>query len=89
MTEDLRDGMRIRWDVPITMDDGIALRADVFRPPTGERFPAILSYGPYAKGMSFQDSRPYAWKRLAETRPEVLKGSSNKYQAWEVPDPER
>ena len=26
------DGMRIDWDVPIPMDDGIVLRADVFRP---------------------------------------------------------
>ena len=37
--------------------------------------------------MWFEDSRPYAWKRLAKTRPEVRKGSSNKYQAWERPDP--
>lgn len=28
---ELRDGMKIEWDVPITMDDGIVLRADVFR----------------------------------------------------------
>ena len=26
---EIRDGMRIDWDVPITMDDGIVLRADV------------------------------------------------------------
>ena len=26
------DGMRIDWDVPIEMDDGVVLRADVFRP---------------------------------------------------------
>ena len=24
--------MKIEWDVPITMDDGLVLRADVFRP---------------------------------------------------------
>jgi predicted acyl esterase len=24
--------MVIEWDVPITMDDGLVLRADVFRP---------------------------------------------------------
>ena len=29
---EIRDGMRIDWDVPITMDDGLVLRADVFRP---------------------------------------------------------
>ena len=26
--------MTIDWDVPIEMDDGLVLRADVFRPPT-------------------------------------------------------
>ena len=29
---EIRDGMRIDWDVPITMDDGLVLRADIFRP---------------------------------------------------------
>ena len=27
---EIRDGMRIDWDVPIAMEDGIILRADVF-----------------------------------------------------------
>ena len=31
-TSELRDGRRIDWDVPIEMDDGLTLRADVFRP---------------------------------------------------------
>ena len=30
----VQDGMRIEWDVPIEMDDGVVLRADVFRPPS-------------------------------------------------------
>ena len=29
---EVRDGMRIDWDVPIKMDDGLVLRADVYRP---------------------------------------------------------
>jgi len=29
---ELRDGMRIDWDVPITLDDGVVLRADIYRP---------------------------------------------------------
>jgi len=44
--------MRIDWDVPIRMDDGLVLRADVFRPDEGKH-PAILSYGPYGKGLAF------------------------------------
>ena len=34
---EVRDGMRIDWDVPITMDDRVVLRADVYRPiPEGK-----------------------------------------------------
>jgi uncharacterized protein len=92
MTEvasEIRDGMQIEFDVPIETDDGLVLRADVFRPADGGVYPILLSYGPYAKGMSFPDSRPYAWKHLVERYPEVLEGSSSRYQAWEIVDPER
>ena len=81
--------MHIEWDVPIAMDDGIVLRADVFRPHGGGRYPVILSYGPYAKGLAFQDGYPSAWNRMAETHPDVTAGSTNRYQNWEVVDPEK
>ncbi len=84
-----RDGMRIDWDVPIAMDDGLILRADVYRPVAAGRYPAILSYGPYAKGLAFQDGYPSAWQRMAEKHPNVTRGSSNLYQSWEVVDPEK
>ena len=84
-----RDGMRIDWDVPITMDDGIVLRADIFRPPAEGRYPVILSYGPYAKGLAFQEGYKGLWDRLVQAAPEVLEGSSNKYQNWELVDPEK
>ena len=48
----LRDGMKIDWDVPVEMDDGLVLRADVFRPAAEGRYPVILSYGPYGKGLA-------------------------------------
>jgi len=34
-----RDGMIVEWDVPIDMDDGVVLRADVFRPSDDDRYP--------------------------------------------------
>jgi predicted acyl esterase len=43
---EIRDEMRIDWDVPIQMDDGIVLRADIFRPVIDSACPVILSYGP-------------------------------------------
>ena len=84
-----RDGMLIEWDVPITMDDGLVLRADVFRPPLEGRYPVILSYGPYAKGLAFQEGYPSAWQRMVAEHPDVAYGSSNQYQSWEVVDPEK
>jgi uncharacterized protein len=86
---EVRDGMRIDWDVPIEMDDGLKLRADVFRPVADARYPVILSHGPYAKGLAFQDGYPSAWARMAEQHPDVTAGSSNLYQSWEVADPEK
>ncbi len=75
------------------MDDGLVLRADVFRPdelPSGEgRYPVILSYGPYAKGLAFQEGYPSAWQRMVAEHPDVAYGSSNRYQSWEVVDPEK
>ena len=84
-----RDGMIIEWDVPITMDDGIALRADVFRPVADGHYPAIMSYGPYAKWLTFQAGYPTAWEIMVGEHPDVAAGSSNQYQSWEVVDPEK
>ena len=81
--------MRIDWDVAIEMDDGIVLRADLFRPVEDRRCPVILSYGPYAKGLSFQEGYKSNWARLTAAAPEVLEGSSNKFQNWELVDPEK
>jgi predicted acyl esterase len=86
---EVRDGMRIDWDVAVTMDDGVVLRADVFRPVVEGRYPVILSYGPYAKGLSFQEGYPSAWQSMATKHPDVTAGSSNLYQNWEVVDPEK
>ncbi|TCT06105.1 CocE/NonD family hydrolase [Aquabacter spiritensis] len=86
---EVRDGMRIDWDVPITMDDGVVLRADIFRPLGEAKVPAILTYGPYGKGLAFQDGYKTAWDIMARDYPDALEGSTNKYQSWEVPDPEK
>ena len=89
MHSEVRDGMRIEWDVPLAMDDGVVLRADVFRPLVDRPCPVILSYGPYAKGLAFQEGYPSAWQRMVAEHPDVACGSSNKYQSWEVVDPEK
>jgi predicted acyl esterase len=81
--------MCIEWNVPISMDDGVVLRADVFRPIPDGKYPVILSYGPYAKGLAFQDGYPNQWQLMTAQHPDVAAGSSNKHQSWEVVDPEK
>jgi uncharacterized protein len=65
------------------------LRADVFQPLQDGKYPAILSYGPYGKGLAFEDLYKTCWDRMAEDYPDVPAGSTNKYQNWEVADPEK
>jgi uncharacterized protein len=89
MKSEIRDGMKVDWDAPIAMDDGVELRADVFRPVAEAKYPVILSYGPYAKGLAFQEGYKSAWLRLTTAFPEFAEGSSNKYQNWELVDPEK
>jgi uncharacterized protein len=86
---EIRDNMQIDWDVPIEMDDGLVLRADVFRPVAAGRYPVILSYGPYGKGLAFQEGYKTAWDLMIARYPDTAANSTNKYQNWEVADPEK
>ncbi len=81
--------MEIERDVAIEADDGVVLRADVFRPTGSGRYPVIITYGPYAKGLAFQDGYPDQWRLMVEQHPDVAAGSSNVHQNWETVDPEK
>ena len=83
------DGMHIDWNIPIRTRDGSCLYADVYRPAKAGKYPVILSHGPYGKGLAFQDGYRTAWDIMAEKHPDVTAGSTNKYQNWEVVDPEK
>jgi predicted acyl esterase len=87
--QEVRDGMRIDWDVPIRMDDGVVLRCDIFRPIEAGKYPAIMTHGPYSKWKHFDDLFPHAYRKLHSEYPEVPAGSTNKYQVWECVDPEK
>lgn len=85
---EVRDGMRIDWNVPLEMKDGVILRCDIYRPDDDGKYPAILTYGIYAKGVAYQEGYPFQWNKMVEDYPEISEMSSNKYQNWEVTDPE-
>ncbi|KAA0970398.1 CocE/NonD family hydrolase [Aureimonas fodinaquatilis] len=84
-----RDGMIIEWDAPFTMPDGIVIRADIFRPIEDGQYPALISYGPYGKGLAFQEGYKTAWEIMAQDYSDALEGTSNKYANWETADPEK
>jgi uncharacterized protein len=89
LSTEIRDGMRVAFDIPIIMDDGLTLRADLFLPVAEGRYPILLSYGPYAKGLHFEDGYRSAWDIMIADKPEVLDHTSSRYQSWELVDPEK
>ncbi|MET7486753.1 CocE/NonD family hydrolase [Streptomyces sp. NPDC005538] len=86
---DVTGAMVIEWDVPIEADDGIVLRADVFRPTAPGTYPVILTYGPYGKGRSFQEYQAASYTAMLAAHPEIAEGTSEAYQVFELVDPEK
>jgi uncharacterized protein len=85
----MSDATKVEWDVPIRMDDGVVLRADVFRPAREGRYPVILGHGPYGKGLDFDEGFPGRWSLLVKEHPEVGQGSTCQYANFENADPEK
>jgi predicted acyl esterase len=85
----VEDGMRILWDVPIVMADGVVLRADVYLPVQEGRYPVIASLGAYGKNHLFSEA-PYTgmWKTLVEKYPEAVANTTTRHTSFEVADPE-
>jgi predicted acyl esterase len=82
--------MIVERDLPVPMDDGLILRADVFRPHGPGPFPVIMSLGPYGKSLPFQsDWFAARWERLLAEHPGIADGSSCSHMNWETVDPER
>ncbi|MBI2799468.1 MAG: CocE/NonD family hydrolase [Gammaproteobacteria bacterium] len=80
--------MIIERDLPITIDDGVVLRADVFRPDTTRKVPVIMAGGPYGKGVKYQEHFKPLWDSLVAMHPNILSGSKHRWLTWETVDPE-
>ena len=86
--------MHLDKDVAVPMRDGAQLRANVFRPvrpaadAASERYPVIMTLGPYGKDVHLSQFMPEAWSALNERYPEILAASSCKHLVFETPDPE-
>lgn len=64
----------VEKDVDVPMRDGVRLKADVFRPQDGGKFPAILNLGPYQKDK--------LW-----VVPNTLEEPPNEWMNWETINP--
>jgi len=80
--------MLIERDLPISMDDGLVLRADVYRPDITAPVPVIMTHGPYGKGVKWQEHYKLMWDWLAAEHPDMLPGSTRSFLTWETVDPE-
>lgn len=82
--------LRVEKDVPIEMNDGIVLRANVYRPAEDGQFPVIMAHGVYGKDAHFEDAFKPQWDTLIKIYPDLCRnGSTGKYLRWEIVDPER
>ena len=80
--------MIIQRDLPITMDDGVVLRADVYRPDTKTKVPVVMTCGPYGKGVKYQEHFKPLWDSLLKMHPDLLLGSHHRWLTWETVDSE-
>lgn len=82
--------MIIQKNVTITLRDGARLKANVFRPVSGEPVPVLMTHGPYGKDAHFEDAFKPQWDELKRLYPGLdTEGSTGRYLRWEVADPER
>lgn len=80
--------MIIERNVAIPMDDGLNLRADIFKPVNHEPFPIIISMSPYGKGLEWKTGWAPSWKAFWAKHPSALSGSTKSHLIWECIDPE-
>jgi predicted acyl esterase len=77
-------------DVPIPMQDGTVLRANVFRPDSEGPHPVVMALGAYGKDVHFEDAYNVQWKVLKQIYPGLdTDGSTGRHLRWEVVDPDR
>jgi uncharacterized protein len=82
------DNLIIERDVSIPTDDGTILKADVFRPRSGQPAPVIMTLGPYGKGVPIGVGYTAQLNWLVKKHPNVLPGSTREFLTWETVDPE-
>jgi predicted acyl esterase len=82
--------VRFEKNIAIPMNDGVVLKANVFRPNSSGKFPVIVAMSPYGKDVHFRDAYKLQWDELIHLYPDIDKnGSTGQYLRWETADPDR
>ena len=85
----VRDGIRIEFNVPIPARDGTKLMSNIYYPMKEGVYPVIFSYGIYGKDLHYQDGYPARYDQLLHHAPEFFSGTSGVHHSWELLDPEK
>jgi len=65
------------------MRDGVALKANIFRPRDAGRYPAVMTLGPYPKDIHFADwDRVGFYEQLEEHGPRMHRETSTPSGSW-------
>jgi putative CocE/NonD family hydrolase len=77
------NGLVTETDVPITMSDGIVLRANVHRPDTPGRYPVIITQTPYNKTGALGAANEYLVKRGYVHVVVDVRGTGSSQGSWD------
>jgi putative CocE/NonD family hydrolase len=86
---EVRDGMRVTWHQPITVDDPVSCSEQTCSGRWERTLPGDPDLRDLRQGASCPGRLPMQCEKMVADHPEILAGSSNKYQNWETTDPER
>lgn len=85
----VREGMRIDFNVPIKARDGLDLMANIYYPMEEGVYPVIFNYGIYSKDLHYEDGYTERYRQLRDSAPEFFAGTTGLHHSWELLDPEK
>lgn len=74
-TSERQYNVKVERDVKIPMSDGVKLNADIFRPDSQKKFPAILGYHPYVDRPQTAPIRPSAFASITARHAGMERGN--------------
>jgi predicted acyl esterase len=82
--------MMVQKNVDVPVNDGLVLKANVYRPEGAGRHPVLMALGIYGKDAHFADAYKPLWDVLKRIYPGIDTGdTTGHWLRWENVDPER